>query len=280
MIENIRSITVGSFQDFLNSKYYTGKSEKLSSAPIRKYQRFYETYRKLEDMSGETLYIIFSGKAELLKYIKEFINLDNLYENEECIRVVFDEFSVYTTVLLKTNTDGDFERLLPVLLMDRRIIWCSRKSPCTTYPTPIPMMIIDKYSNSWYILPELRYPNKEKDQFEFIKWLRLKKQALYVRYMSDDYNINHWCYYPRFADRWIAWQKQANILVGDDVFVELEIKSDSSPAVIIDYRKGEVTSFKVYDYLHNLKIKDPFNITQDTVDEFVNWQNNRYKILK
>ena len=271
-MENIiRSVSAGRFQDFLNSKYCSEDLEKLSSAPVRNHQKFYKEYAKLECLTGETLYVVFSGRTGLVKYIKNFVNLEDLFERQEYVRVIFDEFSVYAVVLLNSKC-----KPMPILLMNRRLVWCPRKSPCTTYPVPTPMTVIDNYSNSLYILPDLRYPDKEEDRLKLIRWLRLKKQALYVRYMAKDYNINHWCYYPRFADRWVRWQKQATILIGDDTFF-IGVSMDSLCSVI-DYKKREVVQFTAG--IESIKVKEPLNITQDMIDEFVYWQNNRYKITK
>ena len=265
-------------EDFIKSKYHRYNVDYVSAAPLREEMRYFEDYKRLQNTVGETLYVAFSGKAELINFAQKTIyDLYSLQENE-CLCLSFEDFSIYfITVLHKKLVDGEeHEYKLRLALIDKKRVWYPRKTKLKVNSFPISMAVLDKTCASLYILPELNYPTNKFDKINFIRWLRINKQFLYVRYTCEDYNIGRWCYYPKFSDRWLNWYKRVEIYLGDD------IKDIPATEYVskVNYITKE-TSLNIYEYLKGFKVMEcNKTITQETVDEFIEWQNNRYEILK
>ena len=298
-------------EDFI--QYKKRRVDKICAVPLRDTQKYYFVYSQISEEVGVDLFITFIGKYDLLRFINEKVyDLESTagedhipFEYNDVIRVKFEEFSVFC--LYMSSFRGPSDSMLDhfVVLLDVKRVVFPRKHPVKIIDLPRSLSVIDRMSNAAYILPELRYPKNITDLREFVLWLRVKKQYLFVKYKyqkgaltkeekRDDSFATIFdadkqrfpkgvCREPSWTRRWsMSWwksRKTLEIYFDEGAYTKARINDEQYFSSWIDFRNGtsKLNLQWITDYCD---ILPPKEITQETVNEFVDWQNNRFEVIR
>lgn len=267
-----------SLADYINSKEHRESTCRISSASIKEHHKNYDRYRWIEDMVGKDLRIVFTGLADIYRYASTLFNFSDL-DGSKYFSLEFEDFTVYFI-----SVSNNFKRTGGVAaLIDAIIVHLPRKKEVVVDKIKYKLGIYDVNNNVYSVLPELYYPKHMADIRMMISWMRIYKNLLAVRYVLEGKIYST----PTRTRIFEHWEKHAKIIKGDDAEAITTMKH--SETVLNQY----VTSLSYITMVQSVYWWDGFSqfhsssylldlreITQDTVDEFVYWQNNRYKILR
>ena len=265
--------------DLIHSKHHNSQLAYFSGAPLRCCMKYIKEYENLRNSIGEDLFVVFSGKSELIKYAKDIYSLETLGE-DECICISFEDFSAYYITVQHTRNGSLSPIQLTIVLTDKKQIILPRVKRCELEDVSRKVEIIDNTSGSLYILPKLYYPKGILDKRNLFRWLRINKQLLCIRYKyTGESRVR---FYPGYQYRWNRWYKVATIIDDSDTDKCVESYSSLYPT-IVDYTKSEISSSLFNTQPTNgvkvIEILDTGEITQDIINEFVERENNRYRII-
>lgn len=267
-----------SLADYINSKEHKESTYRISSASIKEHHRNYGRYKWIEDMVGKDLRIVFTGLMDIYRYASTLFNFSEL-DDSKYFSLEFEDFTVYF-ILVSYN----FRRTGRVAaLIDAKIVHLPRKKGVVMDKIKYKLGIYDVSSEVYSILPELYYPKHKADIRMMISWMRIHKNLLSVRYVLDGKIFST----PSRTRMFERWEKHAKIIKGDDAEATTMMKHPETVFHPLNVFLSYTTMAQVIHWWDDFsqRHKDSYlldmkEITQDTVDEFVCWQNNRYKILR
>ena len=216
---------------------------------------------ELEEITGQTLYLIDKGFSYLQKYIKDLDNSryskiettsDRLKNYELCV-LEFIDFNIY---FLRMK---EFHYYISMILMNAKSVILPLKSDMKLSSERI--FVVRGNDNYLYKFPRLSYPKAVKGLFEWLK--KTKKINIKVIEIWDK---NEDC------GKWFESEKRYRI-------PKRNLVDDDSIKDYIDFLENEyLPKYQSKNKVVLLKSLIDINITQQDISEFVNLQNNRYKV--
>ena len=274
-------------RDFVDSEFCKKETFRISAARIRDGQKYKEAYEKFSKDCGIDIRIVYKGRQDLRNYANSLIpDLRDRCISGENIELRFEDFRVFFAYMPEFAEHSNPKAHLKdiIVYIDCNVVMLPRKTEIKTFFGEI--LVHDIIFGQIYILPSLNYPSDRLDLLRMVRWLRLK-QYLVLRYNTrgEGKKVR---FRPQFAtfcnDTW--WKYALIRTRADDIepeYISLldvpSIENIYGVEAIIDFRNNSIQS-NLESFYEKAKLLPAKPITQGLINEFIEKDNNRYKIYR